>query len=99
MGPRTAGQARTGRHREEGAVCPKCGALRVHRSHRKGFAERALAVAATGGIRRCHACEARFALFGNSIIYVEDARRVMRMFARAAVLVASAGLVVAAIVR
>jgi hypothetical protein len=56
-------------------------------------------MAGNGGIRRCHACQARFALFGNSIIYVEDARRAMRTFARVAVLVASAGLLVAAIVR
>jgi ssDNA-binding Zn-finger/Zn-ribbon topoisomerase 1 len=99
MEPRAADQAQTGRRPEEGAACPRCGALRVHRSHRRGLSERALAMAGNGGIRRCHACQARFALFGNSIIYVEDARRAMRTFARVAVLVASAGLLVAAIVR
>jgi ribosomal protein L37AE/L43A len=79
MEPETA-EMTLGRRRA-GEPCPKCGALRVHRSHRRGLAERVLAAAGRGGIRRCHACEARFARVGGSIVYVADARSAMLRFA------------------
>lgn len=80
----------------EGGPCPKCGQLRVHRSHRKGFAERIIAAAASGGIRRCHACDVRFTRVGGSTVYVEDARSALRW---AVVLAAGAGAVAAVLIR
>jgi ribosomal protein L37AE/L43A len=80
--------------RKEGGLCPRCGEPRVHRSHRRGLAERALVAASRGGIRRCHACEARFARVGGSIVYVADARRAMRRFA----LLATGAAVAAAVI-
>jgi hypothetical protein len=60
-----------------GSVCPRCGTARVHRSHRRGVIERVLA--STGAtIRRCHACNVRFARLAKSTIYVEDGQRVLR---------------------
>ena len=68
--------------RHEGTSCPSCGALSVHRSHRKGITERLLALVGAK-IRRCHACNARFARLFNSAVYIDDARRAL---VRAAIL-------------
>ena len=60
-----------------GSVCPRCGTARVHRAHRRGIIERILAsMGAT--IRRCHACNVRFARLAKSTIYVEDGQRVLQ---------------------
>jgi len=67
---------------EGGSICPNCGAPSVHRSHRKGLTERLLCL--TGArVRRCHACNVRFARLFRSTVYIDDARRVLR---RAAIL-------------
>lgn len=68
--------------RHEGSACPSCGALSVHRSHRKGITEHLLAVIGAK-IRRCHACNARFARLFSSAVYIDDARHAL---VRAAIL-------------
>lgn len=60
--------------RREGGPCPSCGALQVCRSHRKGIPEHLLAIVGAR-IRRCHACNVRFARLFNSVIYIDDGRR------------------------
>jgi len=69
-----AGDPPSSRH--EGSACPNCGALNVHRSHRKGITEHLLAIVGAR-IRRCHACNARFARLFNSAVYIDDARRAL----------------------
>jgi len=57
--------------------CPSCGAIKVYRSRRKGITERLLAVVGAR-IRRCHACNVRFALLFNSALFIDDGRRALR---------------------
>lgn len=60
--------------------CPKCGSLRVHRSHRSSLAERALPYAKA---YRCHECDYRFTLLGRSVIesrQIQRARRELVVF-------------------
>ncbi|HEY1203508.1 MAG: hypothetical protein ABSH46_03170 [Bryobacteraceae bacterium] len=80
-----------GRH--EGSPCPNCGTLSVHRSHRKGITEHLLAVVGAR-IRRCHACNARFARLFNSAVYIDDARRALRRAAVLLLMIVGAALVV-----
>lgn len=63
--------------RHEGGICPSCGSPRAHRSHRKGLAERLLSIAGAK-MRRCHACNIRYATLWHSTIYIDDARRALR---------------------
>ncbi len=78
-------------HRQ-GACCPKCAAPRVHRSHRRGPAERALALLGAK-IHRCHACNVRFARLASSTIYMDDAQRALRRLGLIALMLAGALLV------
>ena len=64
----------------EGSPCPSCGALKVYRSRRKGATERLLAIVGAR-IRRCHACNVRFAMLFNSAVYIDDGRRALRRVA------------------
>jgi hypothetical protein len=66
--------------RREGSPCPNCGVFRVYRSRRKGITERLLAVVGAN-LRRCHACNVRFAMLFNSAVYIDDARRALRRLA------------------
>ncbi len=79
--------------RHEGSPCPNCGALSVHRSHRRGITERLLAVVGAR-IRRCHSCNARFARLFNSAVYIDDARRALLRLAVFLLMVAGAALVI-----
>lgn len=79
--------------RHEGSPCPNCGALSVHRSHRKGITEHLLAVVGAR-IRRCHTCNARFARLFNSAVYIDDARRALLRAAILLLMLAGAALVV-----
>ena len=79
--------------RHEGSPCPSCGALSVHRSHRKGITEHLLAVIG-GRIRRCHACNARFARVFSSAVYIDDARHVLLRAALLLMMLAGAAVVV-----
>jgi hypothetical protein len=63
--------------RHEGSICPNCGAPNVHRSHRKGVTERLLSVVGAR-VRRCHACDVRFARLFSSVVYIADAGRLLR---------------------
>lgn len=64
----------------EAGPCPNCGALKVYRSRRKGITERVLAFVGAR-IRRCHACNVRFAMLFNSALYIDDGRRALRRVA------------------
>ena len=79
--------------RHEGSACPSCGALNVHRSHRKGMTEYLLAVIG-GRIRRCHTCNARFARVFSSAVYIDDARRLLLRAALLLLMLAGAAVVV-----
>jgi len=57
--------------------CPSCGAPRVYRSRRKGITEHLFSIVGAR-IRRCHACNVRFALLFNSAIFIDDGRRALR---------------------
>jgi hypothetical protein len=91
-GSSTDGATLPGSSRHEGSPCPNCGSLSVHRSHRKGLTERLLAVAGAR-IRRCHACNVRFARLFNSAVYIDDARRTFRRAALIVLMVAGAAVV------
>jgi hypothetical protein len=78
--------------RHEGSICPSCGAPGVHRSHRKGFTERLLALVGAR-VRRCHACNVRFARLFSSTVYIDDARRVLRRVSLVFLMLAGAALV------
>jgi len=58
-----------------GSICPHCGTPRVHRSHSKGLTERLLLLVGAR-VRRCRACDVRFARLFGSTVYIDDARRV-----------------------
>ena len=79
--------------RHEGSACPSCGAMSVHRSHRKGMTEHLLAIVGAK-IRRCHACNARFARLFNSAVYIDDARRALVRGALLLLMLAGATVVV-----
>jgi len=80
--------------RHEGSPCPNCGSASVHRSHRKGLTERLLALVGAR-IRRCHACNVRFARLIKSAVYIDDARRVLRRAALLLLMIAGAALILA----
>jgi len=82
-------------HRK-GAICPRCGADRVHRSHRRDPAEKALSLLGAR-ICRCHACEARFARVASSTLYMDDARRLLRRLRVLALAIAGILLVLAVV--
>jgi len=63
-----------------GSICPNCGTPRVHRSHCKGLTER-LFLLVGARVRRCRACDVRFARLFGSTVYIDDARRVLRRVA------------------
>jgi hypothetical protein len=67
--------------------CPECGSARVHRSRHRCSMERAIAVLG-GGMRRCHSCNSRYAVFGASWLRMTDlrgiSRRLLLVFAMAA---------------
>jgi hypothetical protein len=50
------------------------------RSHRKGLTERLLFFVGAR-VRRCRACDVRFARLFSSTVYIDDARRVLRRVA------------------
>jgi hypothetical protein len=52
-----------GKHRR----CPRCGSDRLHPSHRRGFAERAMYLIGAD-IQRCYSCRARLCWFGLASI-------------------------------
>jgi len=79
--------------RHEGSLCPNCGALSVHRSHRKGTTEHLLAVVGAR-MRRCHSCNVRFARLFFSNVYMDDARRALRRLALLLIMLVGAGLVI-----
>lgn len=81
--------------RHSGSVCPNCGAPSVHRSHRKGLTER-LFVVVGARIRRCHACNARFARLFTSAVYMDDASRAIRRAALLLLMLAGALFVIIA---
>ena len=89
MTPETPPQAPA---RHEGGICPNCGAPAVHRSHRKGLTERLLSLAAAR-VRRCHACNVRFARLFSSTLYIVDIRRLLRRAAILFLMLAGAALV------
>jgi hypothetical protein len=78
--------------RHEGGICPNCGTPGVHRSHRKGLTERLLTLVGAR-VRRCHACNVRFARLFSSTVYINDARRVLRRAAILFLMLAGAALV------
>jgi hypothetical protein len=82
--------------RHPGSFCPRCGTPTVHRSHRKGLTEHLLALVGAR-VRRCHACNTRFARLFTSTVYIEDARRVLRRAAILFLMLAGAALVLAVI--
>jgi hypothetical protein len=75
-----------------GSICPGCGTPKVHRSHRKGLVERLLAFVGAH-VRRCHACNLRFARLFSSTVYIDDARRALRRLALIVLMAAGAALV------
>jgi hypothetical protein len=75
-----------------GSVCPGCGAPKVHRSHRKGLVEQMLSLVGAR-VRRCHACNLRFARLFSSTVYIDDARRLIRRAAIVLLMAAGAVLV------
>lgn len=79
--------------RREGGICPNCGAPGVRRSHRKGFTERLLSLVGAR-VRRCHACNVRFARLFSSTVYIGDARRVLRRASLVFLMLAGAALVI-----
>jgi len=79
--------------RHEGSPCPSCGALNVHRSHRRGMTESLLAIVGAK-IRRCHVCNVRFARFFNSAVYIGDARRALLRIALLLLMLAGAAVVI-----
>lgn len=74
--------------------CPRCGSTQVDRSHRRGFAERALSLLGLK-IRRCHGCNLRFARLGSSAIWIEDVESLARKLAFLALMVAGTALLLA----
>jgi hypothetical protein len=68
----------------------------VYRSHRRGFTERALSLAGLK-IRRCHACNLRFARFGGSVALVQDVQRVLRRLAQLALVLLGAAFILATV--
>ena len=81
-----------GSPRRHGSICPNCGTPGVHRSHRKGLTERLLSLAGAR-VRRCHACNVRFARLFSSTVYIDDARRALRRAAILFLMLAGAALV------
>jgi hypothetical protein len=79
-------------NRREGSICPNCGAPGVHRSHRKGFTERLLSLVGAR-VRRCHACNVRFARLFSSTLYVADIRHALRRAAFLLLMLAGAAFV------
>ncbi len=57
--------------------CPNCGSERIHRSRRRGAAERLIALAGFR-FRRCHECRFRYAAVGRSVLLTSDIHRVLR---------------------
>ncbi|MGD0013665.1 MAG: hypothetical protein ABSD56_04455 [Bryobacteraceae bacterium] len=78
--------------RHEGGICPNCGAPAVRRSHRKGFTERVLSLVGAR-VRRCHACNVRFARLFSSTVYIDDARRALRRASLVLLMLAGSALV------
>jgi hypothetical protein len=76
--------------------CPRCKDENVHRSRRRGPIEYLISLVGFR-IRRCHACNLRFATLGDSTLLTADVRKSMRkvyLFAfMAAALVTVLGLV------
>jgi hypothetical protein len=79
--------------RHQGSLCPNCGAMNVHRSHRKGTTEHLLALVG-GKVRRCHICNVRFVRLFASSVYIDDARRALRGLALLLLMLAGAALVI-----
>ncbi len=75
-----------------GSICPHCGTPRVHRSHCKGLTERLLFLVGAR-VRRCRACDVRFARLFGSAVCIDDARRVLRRAAIVLLMVAGVVLV------
>ena len=63
-----------------GSISPNCGTFRVHRSHCKGLTERLLFLLGAR-VRRCRACDVRFARLFGSTVYIDAARHVLRRVA------------------
>ena len=57
--------------------CPKCGSIRVHRTHRRGLAERALCLAGAR-VKTCHQCGLRFLRYRGLTLPVADTVRFFR---------------------
>jgi hypothetical protein len=77
--------------------CPQCGSARIHRSRRRLTLER-LTILAGGSLRRCHECNARYLMFGSSLIRIADLRRVRERCLLASAMAAAALLIMAAII-
>ena len=58
-------------------LCIQCGSRRVHRSRRRNWLEHSVGLLG-GQTLRCHECNARFALFGASLVRLGDIGKVVR---------------------
>jgi len=79
--------------RHEGGPCPNCGALNVHRSHRKRATEHLLAIVGAK-IRRCHTCNVRFVRLFATPVYIDDVHRALRRVALLLLMIAGAAVVI-----
>ena len=57
--------------------CPKCGSIRVHRTHRRGLAERLLCLAGAR-VKTCHQCGLRFLRYHGLSLPMADTLRFFR---------------------
>jgi hypothetical protein len=62
---------------ETGRACPRCNDENVHRSRRRGSIEYLISLVGFR-IRRCHACNLRFATLGDSTLLAADVQKSMR---------------------
>jgi hypothetical protein len=76
--------------------CPNCGSIRVHRSRRRGLAERILCLAGAR-VKSCHQCGLRFLRYRSITLPVADTVRILRRLSYLAVAVIGVLLVLVAI--
>jgi hypothetical protein len=78
-------------------MCPDCGSDCIHRSRRRNRLDRVLRIVG-GRTCRCHACNARFAQFGQALVRINAVRRAGRGLAFAFMMITAAAAVLAGIV-
>jgi hypothetical protein len=78
-------------------TCPKCGSIRVHRSHRRNLGER-LGILLAAKMKRCHECNFRFVQLYGSTLLLSDLQRAVRKLAWGVVILMALLIVLAIVV-